>query len=222
LKEQLVIVKRKHTWVMSYIYIGTFGSFIGYSAAFPLLMKTQFPEITVGIAFLGPLVGSIARPFGGLLSDKVGGAKVTFCVFTAMCLAVLGVMYFLEQKNFAGFLTMFLALFTLTGVGNGSTYMTIPAIFRAEKLHEAEGEGETARALALKQAGLEAGAALGFIGAVGSVGGFLIPRGFGASIAATGGPYFALIAFILFYITCIWLNWWYYMRKSTVLGRSHV
>jgi NNP family nitrate/nitrite transporter-like MFS transporter len=222
LKEQLVILKRKQNWVMSYIYIATFGSFIGYSAAFPLLIKTQFPEITVGIAFLGPLVGSVIRPFGGILADKVGGAKVTFWTLIAMCVAVLGVMYFVEQKNFAGFLTMFLALFTLTGLGNGSTYMTIPAIFRAEKLHEAEGKGETARALALKAAGLEAGAALGFIGAVGSVGGFLIPRGFGASIAATGGPYLALQIFLGFYLTCIALNWWYYMRKSTVLGRSKV
>ena len=222
LKEQLVILKRKQNWVMSYIYIATFGSFIGYSAAFPLLIKTQFPEITVGVAFLGPLVGSVIRPFGGILADKVGGAKVTFWTLIAMCVAVFGVMYFVEQKNFAGFLTMFLALFTLTGLANGSTYMTIPAIFRAEKLHEAEGKGETGRAVALKAAGLEAGAALGFIGAVGSVGGFLIPRGFGASIAATGGPYLALEIFLAFYITCIALNWWYYMRKSTVLGRARV
>jgi MFS transporter, NNP family, nitrate/nitrite transporter len=221
-KEQLVILKRKQNWVMSYIYIGTFGSFIGYSAAFPLLIKTQFPEITVGLAFLGPLVGSVIRPFGGLLSDKVGGANVTFWTFIAMCGAVLGVMYFLDQKNFAGFLTMFLALFTLTGIGNGSTYMTIPAIFRAEKLHEAEGQGETGRALALKQASLEAAAAIGFIGAVGACGGYLIPRAFGASIAATGGPYVALQIFLLFYITCIALNWWYYMRKSTVLGIARV
>ena len=222
LKEQLVILKRKQNWVMSYIYIGTFGSFIGYSAAFPLLIKTQFPEHSVGLAFLGPLVGSISRPFGGWLSDKVGGANVTFWVFIAMCGAVLGVIYFVDQKEFAGFLTMFLALFTLTGIGNGSTYMTIPAIFRAEKLHEAEGQGETGRALALKQSGLEAGAAIGFIGAVGACGGYLIPRAFGASIAATGGPYLALQIFLAFYITCIVLNWWYYMRKSTVLGRSHV
>src|SRR2546430_4412983 len=75
-KDQLVIVKRKHTWVMSYIYIGTFGSFIGYSAAFPLLIKTQFPAVTVAVAFLGPLVGSLSRPLGGLLADKVGGAIV--------------------------------------------------------------------------------------------------------------------------------------------------
>jgi MFS transporter, NNP family, nitrate/nitrite transporter len=222
LKEQLVILKRKQNWVMSYIYISTFGSFIGYSAAFPLLIKTQFPEITAGIAFLGPLVGSVIRPFGGILADKIGGAKVTFWTLIAMCGAVLGVMYFVHQKNFVGFLTMFLALFTLTGIGNGSTYMTIPAIFRAQKLSEAEGQGETGRALALKAAGLEAGAALGFIGAVGSVGGFLIPRGFGASIAATGGPYLALEVFLAFYVTCIWLNWWYYMRKSTIFAKANV
>jgi MFS transporter, NNP family, nitrate/nitrite transporter len=77
LKDQLIIVKRKHTWVMSWLYIGTFGSCIGYSAAFPLLLKTQFPAITRGYAFLGPLVGSVARPLGGLLGDKVGGARVT-------------------------------------------------------------------------------------------------------------------------------------------------
>src|SRR5262249_43252021 len=80
-KDQAVIVGRKHTWVMSYIYIGTFGSFIGYSAAFPLLLKTQFPAVTVGIAFLGPLVGSLSRPLGGWLADKVGGAIVTFWNF---------------------------------------------------------------------------------------------------------------------------------------------
>jgi MFS transporter, NNP family, nitrate/nitrite transporter len=222
LKEQLVILKRKQNWVMCYIYVGTFGSFIGYSAAFPLLIKTQFPAYSVGLAFLGPLVGSVIRPVGGIISDKIGGAVVTFWVFVAMCGSVLGVMYFVEQKQFAGFLTMFLILFFLTGVGNGSTYRSIPLIFRAQKLHEAEGQGETGRALALKAAGLEAGAALGFIGAVGSVGGFLIPRGFGASIATTGGPYLALEIFLAFYITCIALNWWYYMRKSTVLGKARV
>jgi NNP family nitrate/nitrite transporter-like MFS transporter len=222
LKDQLVILKRKQNWVMCYIYVGTFGSFIGYSAAFPLLIKTQFPAYSVGLAFLGPLVGSVIRPVGGIIADKIGGAVVTFWVFVAMCASVVGVIYFVEQKEFAGFLTMFLILFTLTGLGNGSTYRSIPLIFRAERLSQAEGQGETGRALALKAAGLEAGAALGFIGAVGSVGGFLIPRGFGASIAATGGPYLALEVFLAFYLTCLVLNWWYYMRKSTVLGKARV
>src|SRR5256886_14099358 len=219
-KDQLVIVRRKHTWVMSYIYIGTFGSFIGYSAAFPLLIKTQFPEVTVAIAFLGPLVGSLSRPLGGLLADKIGGAIVTFWNFIVMGVATLGVIYFVDVKNFAGFLTMFLILFIATGVGNGSTYRMIPAIFREERLKEANGQGDLACALALKAASLEAAAALGFIGAVGACGGYLIPRGFGASIAATGSPHVALAIFLAFYVTCIALTWWYYLRKSLLASSA--
>jgi NNP family nitrate/nitrite transporter-like MFS transporter len=117
---------------------------------------------------------------------------------------------------------MFLGLFVLTGIGNGSTYRMIPSIFRAQKLNEAYGRGETGRALALKAAGLEAATALGFIGAIGAVGGYLIPRGFGASIAATGGPYLALEIFLLFYITCIALTWWYYLRKASFFAKARV
>src|SRR5436309_3372212 len=174
-KDQLAIVGRKHTWIMSYIYIGTFGSFIGYSAAFPLLIKTQFPSITVAVAFLGPLVGSLARPFGGLLADKVGGAIVTFWNFIAMAAATIGVLYFVDIKDFTGFLAMFLILFVTTGIGNGSTYRMIPSIFREEKLRDAKAAaGEAGRAVALKAAGIEAAAALGFIGAIGACGGYLI------------------------------------------------
>ena len=219
-KDQLAIVGRKHTWIMSYIYIGTFGSFIGYSAAFPLLIKTQFPTVTVAIAFLGPLVGSLSRPFGGWLADKVGGAIVTFWNFIAMGAATIGVMYFVDIKGFEGFLAMFLILFVTTGIGNGSTYRMIPSIFREEKLREAKGFGEAGRALAVKAARIESAAALGFIGAIGACGGYLIPRGFGASIAATGGPHVALAVFLAFYVTCVALTWWYYLRKSLLVVRA--
>ena len=213
-KDQLVITRRKHTWVMSWLYIGTFGSFIGYSAAFPLLIKTQFPAITVAVAFLGPLVGSVARPFGGLFADKIGGARVTFWNFVAMGIATMGVMYYVNIKSFPGFLTMFLMLFITTGIGNGSTFRMIPSIFREEKLREVEGAGSAARALALKAASLESAAVIGFTSAIGACGGYLIPRGFGASIAATGGPYLALEVFLLFYATCVALTWWYYLRRN--------
>jgi MFS transporter, NNP family, nitrate/nitrite transporter len=213
-KEQLVIVRCKHTWLMSYVYIGIFGSFIGYSAAFPLLLKTQFPAVTVGVAFLGPLLGSLSRPLGGLLADKVGGAIVTYWNFIAMGAATVGVMYFVSTKDFAGFLTMFLILFVTTGIGNGSTYRMIPSIFREEKRREARGLGDAAQALALKAASIESAAALGFIGAVGACGGYLIPRGFGASIAATGGPHLALAVFLVFYVTCIFITRHFYLRKA--------
>ncbi|MBV8392087.1 MAG: MFS transporter, partial [Alphaproteobacteria bacterium] len=213
-KDQLVIVTRKHTWVMSYIYIGTFGSFIGYSAAFPLLLKTQFPQITVAIAFLGPLVGSLSRPLGGRLADRLGGAQVTFWNFLVMAIATLGVMYFINIKSFEGFLAMFLILFVTTGIGNGSTYRMIPSIFREEKLRTSKIADAAARLKAIKDASIESAAALGFIGAIGACGGYLIPRGFGASIAATGTPHLALAVFLAFYITCIAMTWWYYLRRS--------
>ncbi len=213
-KEAVAVVRRKHTWIMSFIYIGTFGSFIGYSAAFPLLIKTQFPTITVAIAFLGPLVGSLSRPLGGLLADKVGGAIVTFWNFIAMGAATIGVMYFVEVKEFAGFLAMFLVLFVTTGIGNGSTYRMIPSIFREQKLREAKGSSEADRAAAVNAARIESGVALGFIGAIGACGGYFIPRGFGASIAMTGGPLFALGIYLAFYATCLALTWWFYLHKG--------
>jgi NNP family nitrate/nitrite transporter-like MFS transporter len=215
-KDQLAITKNKHTWIMSFIYVGTFGSFIGYSAAFPLLIKTQFPTVTIAIAFLGPLVGSLSRPLGGLLADKVGGAILTFWNFIAMGAATVGVLYFVGIKDFTGFLVMFLILFVTTGIGNGSTYRMIPSIFREENLRKAKGGGEAGRAQALKDAGIQSGAALGFIGAIGACGGYLIPSGFGKSIALTGGPQLALEIYLAFYAICLALTWFYYLRRSTV------
>jgi MFS transporter, NNP family, nitrate/nitrite transporter len=101
-----------------------------------------------------------------------------------------------------------------TGVGNGSTFRMIPSIFREQKLSESKGMGEAARALALKAAGTESAAVIGFSSAIGAIGGYLIPRGFGASIAATGGPHLALEIFLGFYIVCIALTWWFYLRKN--------
>jgi NNP family nitrate/nitrite transporter-like MFS transporter len=122
-------------------------------------------------------------------------------------------MYFVDIKDFAGFLAMFLILFVTTGIGNGSTYRMIPSIFLEENLYHA-GSGEEARKRAMTAASIESAAALGFIGAVGACGGYLIPRGFGASIAATGGPHLALAIYLTFYATCLALTWWYYLRKS--------
>ena len=150
IKNQLAVVKRKHTWIMAYLYIGTFGSFIGYSAAFPLLIKTQFPTISISIAFLGPLVGSLSRPLGGLLADKIGGSILTFWNFIAMAAATVGVLYFVGHKDFTGFLSMFLILFVTTGIGNGSTYRMIPSIFREQNLFRVRGKGDAARAAGLE------------------------------------------------------------------------
>jgi NNP family nitrate/nitrite transporter-like MFS transporter len=211
--DQLVVARRKHTWIMAWLYIGTFGSFIGYSAAFPLLLAKQFPEITVNLAFLGPLVGSVARPFGGYLADKLGGTRMTFWNFVAMGLTTVAVVKFVDDHQFVGFLLAFLVLFVTTGLGNGSTYRMIPVIFRNAKLRELRQPGPEAREAAIRAARIESATVLGFVAAVGACGGYLIPRSFGASLKATGSPHFALVCFILFYVTCVAFTWAFYMRR---------
>src|SRR5690606_7975723 len=99
----LAIFQRKHNWIMCVLYIGTFGSFIGFSAGFPLLAKSQFPEISsLQLAFIGPLVGALARAGSGWVSDKFGGGRVTLWVFAVLILGTLGVLYFLGIKEQPG------------------------------------------------------------------------------------------------------------------------
>ncbi|MCD5328421.1 NarK family nitrate/nitrite MFS transporter [Chromobacterium piscinae] len=216
--EQAVIFTRKHNWLMCWLYVGTFGSFIGFSAGFPLLVKGQFPEIDpTRYAFLGPLVGALTRPLGGWLADKIGGAKVTQTAFSLMVLGVLGVIFFLphggQAGSFTGFFAMFLCLFALTGIGNGSTFMQVPAIFLT--LHQRmAGPGEAAQKQATQDATREAAAVLGFTSAIGAYGGFFIPKSYGTSIAMTGGVEAALYVFIAFYLSCLAINGWYYARKK--------
>ena len=218
--EQAVIFRRKHNWLMCWLYTGTFGSFIGYSAGFPLLIKTQFPEVNaLSYAFLGPLVGAMARPVGGWLADKVGGAFLTFWAFALMVVAVFGVLYFLPSGasggNFAGFLILFMALFVLTGIGNASTFRMIPVIFRTlqERALRAHASGDE-KAAAARRAGIESAAVIGFSSAIAAYGGFFVPKSYGSSITLTGGPEAALYAFIAFYVTCLLVTWWWYFRKG--------
>jgi NNP family nitrate/nitrite transporter-like MFS transporter len=218
-REQAVIFRRKHNWLMCWLYLGTFGSFIGYAAGFPLLIKSQFAGINpLQYAWLGPLVGAVVRPFGGWLADKLGGARVTFWNFIVMALAVGGVLWFLPSGgsggSFAGFFACFMLLFLTTGIGNGSTFRMIPVIFLTERQRAAAGKGDAAQEQAVKDANKEAAAVLGFTSAFAAYGGFFIPKSYGTSISMTGGPEMALYVFIVFYLTCIATTWWYYSRKN--------
>ena len=214
-REQAPVAKRKHTWIMSYLYIGTFGSFIGFSASFPVLIKSQFPDYSViWLAALGPVVGSLSRPVGGWLSDRIGGARVTFWNFVVMALGVVSVLYFLAAGSLVGFFLSFMVLFLTAGIGNGSTYRMIPSIFRTERVREAEDSGEGAKAEAARLGQKEGSFVLGFAGAIGAYGGFLIPQAYKYSIGATGGPQTALITFIAFYVTCVAVTWYFYYRKN--------
>ena len=219
LKRQYKIFNNKHTWAMTVIYTRTFGSFIGFSAAFPLAIKVIFgfthvvgPDgvITHDIAnpngpsaltyaWMGPFIGALIRPVGGWISDKVGGAKVTQIVSIVMIASALGVAYFMAaayqsatpEEYFLPFFILFIVLFTATGVGNGSTFRTIAMVFNEE----------------------QAGPVLGWTSAVAAYGAFIIPKVLGEEIKATT-PENALYGFAIFYFVCLALNWWFYLRPN--------
>jgi NNP family nitrate/nitrite transporter-like MFS transporter len=219
---QATIFGKKHTWLMCLLYLGTFGSFIGYAAGFPLLIKSQFPAVNpLAYAWMGPLVGAVIRPFGGWLSDKLGGARVTFWNFIVMAGAVLGVLAFLPVQgqggNFTGFFLMFLVLFLTTGIGNGSTFRMIPVIFLNQSLKGVNAGDKEAMARATKEGNTEGAATLGFTAAFAAYGGFFIPKSYGTSITMTGGPEAALYVFLAFYVLCIVVTWWYYARKNAAM-----
>lgn len=215
LERQYRIFGNKHTWIMSVIYTMTFGSFIGYSAAFALAMKVVFgfkhieidgvlthdtvnpdgpPVLTY--AWMGAFIGAFIRPVGGWIADKVGGARVTQYVALVMTVSALGVAYYLKQAYqsetpqdyFVPFFLIFLVLFAASGIGNGSTFRTIANVFDRE----------------------QAGPVLGWTSAVAAYGAFIVPQQFGEQITA-GKPEIALGAFAVFYLVCLVLNWWYYL-----------
>ena len=215
-KEQAIIFRRKHTWIMCVLYTGTFGSFIGYSSGFPLLATNQFPDAgALQFAFLGPLVGALSRAATGWISDKFGGGRVTFWTFVTMIAAVVGILAFLSIREqpgaFWGFFAMFIVLFFATGVGNASTFQMIPIIFRKEvgrlmpKLDEKQ---------QVRQAEKEGAATIGFTSAIAAYGAFVIPKAFGTSIDLTGGAEVALYMFIAFYVVCVALTWFFYTRRN--------
>jgi MFS transporter, NNP family, nitrate/nitrite transporter len=216
---QYRIFDNKHTWAMTIIYTMTFGSFIGFSAAFPLAIKVIFgfthvagPDGTLihtavnpngpsalMFAWMGPFIGALIRPVGGMISDKVGGAKVTQLVSVVMIASALGVAYFMAaayqsatpEQYFWQFFGLFIVLFTATGVGNGSTFRTIAMVFDQE----------------------QAGPVLGWTSAVAAYGAFIIPKVLGEQIKATT-PENALYGFAVFYLVCLILNWWFYLRPN--------
>ncbi|HEY1178959.1 MAG TPA: nitrate/nitrite transporter, partial [Phytomonospora sp.] len=192
-----IATRSRNTWIISFIYIGTFGSFIGFSGAFPTLLKNQFPEVTMSIAFAGALVGSIARPLGGTLADKLGGARVTIGAFTVMAIGVVCAIFALRAHAFVPFLVSFLVLFVATGAGNGSVDRMIPAVFR---FGTTDDEDRARRAKA-------AAGCIGIAGAVGAFGGFLIPRGFAISTTQTGNIQAALWVIVGLYVVMSLTTW---------------
>ncbi|MET7923618.1 nitrate/nitrite transporter [Streptomyces sp. NPDC055059] len=209
-------VRDPHTWIMAFLYVGTFGSFIGYSFAFGLVLQTQFgrtPLQAASITFIGPLLGSLIRPVGGRLADRFGGARITLWNFVGMAAATAVVVLASTQKSLPLFTTAFIVLFVLTGLGNGSTYKMIPGIFQAKAA--AKGlAGEEAAAYGRRLSG----ASMGLIGAVGALGGLGINLAFRQSFQTAGTGTAAFVGFLVFYAACFALTWAVYLRRPAAAG----
>ncbi|GAB7047911.1 nitrate/nitrite transporter [Catenuloplanes indicus] len=204
-----------HTWIMSVLYIGTFGSFIGFGFAFGQVLQVQFkdsfstPVEAAYLTFLGPLLGSLIRPIGGALADRFGGAFVTMLNFAAMGAGAAVVLYASTARSLPLYLVGFVLLFVFSGVGNGSTYKMIPAIFKAKStLSDAPPEIAEARARRLS------GALIGIAGAIGAFGGVLVNIAFRQSFLTTGSAEAAYLAFIAYYALCLAVTWFVYLRPS--------
>jgi len=209
------VIRDGHAWVMSLLYIGTFGSFIGYGFAFGLVLQNQFhrtPVQAAAVTFLGPLLGSLSRPLGGWLSDRLGGSRVTFWNFVLMAVCA-GVLVVAGNSKSLGLYTVgFIALFVFSGIGNGSTYKMIPGIYRAKAHTEIEsGVDETT---ALLKARRLSGALIGIAGAIGALGGVGINLAFRQSFAAAKSGTPAVVGFLVFYAVCFVVTWAVYLRKA--------
>jgi NNP family nitrate/nitrite transporter-like MFS transporter len=194
---------------MSLLYIGTFGSFIGFGFAFGQVLQVQFADVfsspvkAAYLTFLGPLLGSLVRPVGGALADRLGGARVTFWNFVAMAAGASIVLLASQARSLPLYLVGFIALFVFSGIGNGSTYKMIPGIFR--RLHP--GAEHEARRLS--------GAVIGIAGAVGAFGGVLVNLAFRQSFLTYKTADAAYLTFIAFYALCVLVTWVVYLRSSS-------
>src|SRR5450755_1795038 len=212
------VSKDRNTWIISLLYIGTFGSFIGFSFAFGQVLQVQFadtfstPVKAAYLTFIGPLIGSLIRPVGGQLADRLGGAKVSFVNFVAMALGAAAVLTASLLHSLPLYLVGFVMLFAFSGIGNGSVYKMIPAIFKAKSGTEIINGSEPAVSMATSQR--LAGALIGIAGAIGAFGGVLVNLAFRQSFIATKTADPAYIAFIAFYAICVAVTWYVYLRPS--------
>ncbi|MGI8595494.1 MAG: MFS transporter [Solirubrobacteraceae bacterium] len=248
-RSYLASLRYPQTWIMSVLYIGTFGSFIGFSFALPLVIKNTFPEFLAGhpfiatylagLGFVGALIGSVARPLGGLVSDRLGGARVTLGVFVGMAVFTLVAIAGVQERSFALFFGSYMVIFLLAGMGNGSTYKMIPSIFHTLGREESDG-GRMTRKEATVEFRRRAAAVIGIAGAIGAFGGFLIQvvlrqasLGVSSAVAAADSPAQkvaiaaqnadwsvpALWVFLVSYIVFAGITWFVYLRRSFAVRR---
>jgi NNP family nitrate/nitrite transporter-like MFS transporter len=208
------VTKNKHTWIISFLYIGTFGSFIGFGFAFGQVLAAAGEKHPIYYVWIGAFVGSLIRPVGGMLADRFKGSTVSLWNFVAMVIASIVVLITAQSDSLPVFIVSFTVLFALTGIGNGSVYKMIPAIFHARAI-EQQGQGVDA-GTANFQARRLGSALVGLAGMIGAAGGVLVQLAFRQSFLSQGNGNAAYIAFIAFYVVCAVVTWFFYVRSSSV------
>ncbi|CAA0136527.1 Nitrate/nitrite transporter NarK [Mycolicibacterium vanbaalenii] len=211
-------LRHSDTWIMSVLYIGTFGSFIGYSAAFPSLLKAVFDrgDIALAYAFLGAGIGSVARPLGGKLADRIGGARITAVSFVMLAVGAAAALWSVKAVNMPVFFIAFMFLFIATGIGNGSTYRMISKIFRIK------GEDAGGDPLTMLHMRRQAAGALGIISSMGAFGGFIVPLAYAWSKSHFGNIQPALQFYVGFFIVLLGVTWFFYLRKGSRMAQAGV
>ncbi|QUR68182.1 nitrate/nitrite transporter [Mycobacterium spongiae] len=226
------VLSHRDSWLLSLLYLGTFGSFIGFSFAFGQVLQTNFmaggqdagPAAlhAAQLAFVGPLMAALARVYGGRLADKIGGSRLTLTVFVAMTL-VAGLLISastLEERHpgphrgatMAGYVVCFIALFILSGLGNGSVYKMIPTVFEAcgRSLDLGRCQGEAERR---EWSRIISGVVIGFVAAMGALGGVGINLALRESYVSSGAATEAFWVFMIFYAAAAILTWKVYVRR---------
>ncbi len=216
--EQSVVFVRRDTWLLAWLYLGTFGSFAGFAAAFPLLAERELDgALPPALAFVGPLLAALARPLGGWLADRRGGGPVALFSFVTLAAATVGLILAAPAGGapaaLAPMLALFAVLFIASGIGNGAVFQLIPAVFVAGRL-AALGRDPRAGERAQREGSLEGAAALGLASGIAALGGFFIPKMYGTASAVAGSAWYALYPFLLFYATCVTVTWWCYARRG--------
>jgi MFS transporter, NNP family, nitrate/nitrite transporter len=213
------VLRDPTTAIISFLYVGTFGSFIGFGFAFGQVLQIQFhstfnsPMRVVGLTFLGPLLGSLFRPIGGTLADRFGGARIASCTFAAMAAGAALVLAASKADSLSLFLVGFIALFVLSGIGNGAVYKMIPAIFRAKAALavDAGAEPEASERAARRSSR----ALIGIAGAVGALGGVGVNLALRQSFLSDGTGDAAYAVFCGFFVLCLIVTWAVYLRPSS-------